>query len=209
MKKIAFVFSGRGSLLNYIQEQINSLQLNCVISLIITNNPNVNRQMLPISNNCEFHFVDHKKYASRELHENEITRLIDDKYIDLIVLGGYRRVFTNKFVDKYGHITMNTHPSLLPAFVGDKAQLMAIKRGVRITGATVHFINNIVDCGPIITQVAVNVLPHYSESDLKEAIIQQEKKAVVLAIKLFVENRLKIVGSIVEVLHDNVNDMFI
>ena len=209
MKIIAFIFSGRGTLLHYIQDQLKILHLKGFVSLVITNNPSAAKESLPIRSGCEFHYIDHKSYENREDHENAIIHLIDRLQIDLIVLGGYRRIFTSDFVDKYGYKTINTHPSLLPAFVGDKAQLMAIQRGVRITGATVHFINNDVDCGPIITQVAVNIHPSYSEKDLKEAIIQQEKKALMLAIRLFIEDKLIINGNLVRIISNNNSDLFV
>ncbi|MFJ3386957.1 MULTISPECIES: phosphoribosylglycinamide formyltransferase [unclassified Lysinibacillus] len=199
MKKVAFLFSGRGTLLKTVEDCLESLSIESEVTLVITNNSEIDPKQLGIQKEADFYCLDHKNYATRNEHEKEIASLLDKYQIDLIVLGGYRRIFSSDFIDSYSYKTINTHPSLLPAFVGDKAQLNAIKTGVRITGATVHFINNEVDQGPIITQAAVQVKPYYSEQDLKEAIINVEKKALARAVKLFIENKLQIEDNVVHV----------
>ncbi|SFX57036.1 phosphoribosylglycinamide formyltransferase-1 [Thermoactinomyces sp. DSM 45891] len=206
-KRVAFLFSGRGSLLGAVQDGLK--KLSSELTLVITNNPKVDSSQLPISEGCYFTCIDHQNYKSRRDHENEISSLIDRYQIDLIVLGGYRRIFSTEFVERYGHKTINTHPSLLPAFVGDKAQLKAIQKGVRITGATVHFINNEVDQGPIITQAAVEVKPHYTESDLREAIIDVEKLALARAVHLFLEDKLEIKDDVVYVKSGHESELFV
>ncbi|TCP68327.1 phosphoribosylglycinamide formyltransferase [Baia soyae] len=206
-KRVAFLFSGRGSLMGAVQGGLSGTSSELV--LVITNNPNVDSSQLPIPEGCEFYCIDHKSYHSRSDHEQEIALLMDRCQIDLIVLGGYRRIFSTEFVEKYGHQTINTHPSLLPAFVGDKAQLKAIQKGVRITGATVHFINNEVDQGPIITQAAVEVKPHYTESDLREAIIGVERLALARAVKLFLDDKLEIQHNVVHVKSGYEDELFV
>lgn len=209
MKRVAFLFSGRGSLLNTVEECLKNLSIESQLSLVITNNSEVDLNQLPIPKDCDAYCIDHKSFSNREGHEEEISVLIEKYNIDLIVLGGYRRIFSSNFITKYGDKTINTHPSLLPAFVGDKAQLKAIQKGVRITGATVHFINNEVDQGPIITQAAVEVKPHYSEYDLKEAIINVEKRALARAVKLFIEDKLRIENNVVYINSEYEHELFV
>ncbi|MCM3737313.1 phosphoribosylglycinamide formyltransferase [Bacillus sp. JJ864] len=209
MKRVAFLFSGRGSLLSTVQECLNHLSIPSQLTLVITNNPEINLNQLNIPKDCAAYCIDHRNFSDRPEHEREISTLLDKHNVDLIVLGGYRRIFSSDFITKYGTKTINTHPSLLPAFVGDKAQLKAIQKGVRITGATVHFINNEVDQGPIITQAAVEVKPHYSEFDLKEAIINVEKKALARAVKLFIEDKLRIENNVVYIDSKYENELFV
>lgn len=209
MKRVAFLFSGRGSLLGTVEECLNNLSIESQLALVITNNSEIDFNQLSIPNGCDAYCIDHKNFSNRYDHEKEISALIDKYEIDLIVLGGYRRIFSSDFSTKYGTKTINTHPSLLPAFVGDKAQLKAIQKGVRITGATVHFINNEVDQGPIITQAAVEVKPYYSEYDLKEAIINVEKKALARAIKLFIEGKIRVEGNVVYISEGYEEELFV
>lgn len=209
MKRVAFLFSGRGSLLSTVQECLNKLSISSQLTLVITNNPKADLNQLNIPKDCAAYCIDHRNFLDRQEHEREISTLLDKYNVDLIVLGGYRRIFSSDFIDKYGTKTINTHPSLLPAFVGDKAQLKAIQKGVRITGATVHFINDEVDQGPIITQAAVEVKPYYSEFDLKEAIINVEKKALARAVKLFIEDKLRIENNVVYIDSKYEDELFV
>ncbi|THA05844.1 phosphoribosylglycinamide formyltransferase, partial [Rodentibacter pneumotropicus] len=120
--------------------------------------------------------------------------LLEINNIESIVLGGFRRIFTPTFVDKYGNMTINTHPSILPAFPGDHAQKKAIEAGVKITGATIHFINNEVDQGPIINQDIVRINTNTQESELKEKIIKVEEKIIANAVSDFLNGYLVIEG---------------
>ncbi len=96
---------------------------------------------------------------------------------------------------EFGPITMNTHPSLLPALPGDKAQQKALDMGLRITGATLHFINEEVDAGPIIDQEPVRILDGMTESDLRQAIIKIEEKMIYRAVLSFLDGNLKMLGN--------------
>lgn len=195
MKNIAFLFSGRGTLLQPICTGLNKIACKAAVTLVITNNSNFNIESFDLPDGCDFYCLDHRNYTDRSDHEREIANLLRKYKINLIVLGGYRRIFSKEFVAEFGQKTINTHPSLLPSFVGDKAQLQAIERGVKITGTTVHFINDEVDQGPIIMQAAVEVDPSFSESDLKDAIVNMDKLLLPRTVKLFLENKLIINGN--------------
>lgn len=208
MKKIAFLFSGRGTLLRPIAESLKDVSCTASIVLVITNN-HLNADNVFIPEGSSFYCLDHKRYAHRLEHEEAIIKLLRAYQIDLIVLGGYRRIFSEKFVEEFGYKTINTHPSLLPAFIGDKAQQKAIERGVRITGTTVHFINNEVDQGPIIMQAAVQLRPSYSANELKDIIVNLDKRVLSRAVKLFLEGKLKIEGHRVFIPSEYEDELFL
>lgn len=190
MKKIAFLFSGRGTLLTSVKDAISDACVPAELSLVITNNRDFESAHNPVFSGISVIKVDHKDYDNRDSFEEKIAGYLNSINVDLIILGGFRRIFSSNFVQQFGHKTMNTHPSILPAFPGDKAQLRAINQGVRITGATLHFINDEVDAGPIIDQEPVRIANGMTESDLKEAILLAEKKMIYRAVRAFLEGRI-------------------
>ncbi|MBN3265531.1 phosphoribosylglycinamide formyltransferase [Pectobacterium brasiliense] len=194
MKSIAFLFSGRGSLLTSVQDAINDANSQARLSLVLTNNQNFFPEENPIFEGVSVTKISHHEYKERNEFEEKIAEKLNEVDADLIILGGFRRIFSSPFVERFGHKTMNTHPSLLPAFPGDKAQLKALQAGLRITGATLHFINDEVDAGPIIDQEPVRITNGMTESQLREDIVQVEKKMIYNAIRAFLDGKIKIVN---------------
>ncbi|MCY9845814.1 phosphoribosylglycinamide formyltransferase [Vibrio caribbeanicus] len=194
MINIAFLFSGSGSLISSVIDLCNTENSNCSLKLIISNNKKVSSNNIDCPDDAEFHVLDHFNYHSRREHEDAIEKLLVKHKIDLIVLGGYRRIFTAEFVSKFGTMTINTHPSILPSFPGDKAQKSAIEYGVRCSGATVHFINNEVDQGPIIAQSVIEVKIGVTESELRRKITETEKHLIPLAIRLIASEKIEYDG---------------
>jgi len=190
MKKIAFLFSGRGSLIQSVISAVEKSNTAAELSVIITNNTD----FLPSSNRLfdgrKVDVVNHKNFSSRSLFDEHIAKILRSNQIDLVILGGFRRIFTKEFSSEFGPITMNTHPSLLPALPGDKAQQKALDMGLRISGATLHFINEEVDAGPIIDQEPVRICNGMTESDLRQAIIEVEQKMIYRAILSFLDGNL-------------------
>jgi phosphoribosylglycinamide formyltransferase-1 len=119
---------------------------------------------------------------------------------DLVVLAGYMRILGNEIVRSFHGKIMNIHPALLPSFPGLHAQRQAIAYGVKVAGCTVHFVDEMMDSGPIIIQKCVPVLPDDDEDRLSERILYEEHKCYPYAVKLFCEDRLRIDGRIVRVL---------
>lgn len=120
----------------------------------------------------------------------------------LICLAGYMKIISSEFVNKYKFRIMNIHPALLPAFKGLHAQKQALDYGVKITGCTVHFVDEGVDSGPIILQEPVKIYSKDTENEISNRILELEHKLYPKAIKLFAENKLKIVGRKVIVTND-------
>ena len=115
-----------------------------------------------------------RRGRKREEHEQEIVSVLREERIDLICLAGYMRVLSPSFVDAFKMRILNIHPSLLPSFHGLDAQRQALEHGVKVSGCTVHFVDNVLDGGPIIAQRAVPVLPGDTVETLSSRILEQE-----------------------------------
>ena len=192
MTKLAVLCSGRGSDLQSIIDAINAKKFSAEIEVVITDKPNVQAldraAKAGIKNIC----VDRKNFSTREDFEAEILKNLSE--IDLVVLAGFMRILSPNFVKKFSGRLMNIHPSLLPSFKGAHAHRDVLAYGVKISGCTVHFVDEGTDSGPIILQSAVEVLDDDTEETLAARVLEQEHKIYPEAIKLFVEGKLKIEG---------------
>ena len=192
MTKLAVLCSGRGSDLQSIIDAIKSNELSAEISVVITDKPNVQAleraEKAGIKNIC----VDRKTFENRADFEAEILKHLTE--IDLVVLAGFMRILSPEFVKKFTGRLMNIHPSLLPSFKGAHAHKDVLDYGVKISGCTVHFVDEGTDSGPIILQAAVPVFDDDTEETLSARVLEQEHKIYPQAIKLFVEGKLKIEG---------------
>jgi phosphoribosylglycinamide formyltransferase-1 len=191
---IGILISGSGSNLQAIIDAIARRELSAQIQVVISNRADayglVRAQQHGIPTVC----IDHKEFSSREAFEAALIQCLQTYQVELVVLAGFMRVLTSFFVHAFPQRIMNIHPALLPAFPGIHAQRQALQHGARITGATVHFIDDEMDHGPIITQAAVPVYPDDTEETLSERILAQEHRLYAQAIQLFAEGRLEIRG---------------
>jgi phosphoribosylglycinamide formyltransferase 1 len=128
------------------------------------------------------HVIDNRSFASRPAQEYEVLRVLEHARPDFIALAGYMRLLSADFVAKFPHRILNIHPSLLPSFPGVDAQKQAIDYGVRVSGCTVHFVDENLDAGPIIVQRAVEVLEGDDPQSLAARILEQEHRAYVEAL---------------------------
>ena len=200
MTKLAVLCSGRGTDLQSIIDAIKSGDLNAEISVVLTDKPNVpaleRAEKAGIKNIC----VDRKKFDNRADFEAELLKNLEG--VDLVVLAGFMRILSPNFVRRYEGRLMNIHPSLLPSFPGAHAHRDALNYGVKVSGCTVHFVDEGTDSGPIILQAAVEVHEDDTEETLSARILEQEHIIYPQAIKLFVEGKLKIVGRQVKILEE-------
>ena len=198
MTKLAVLCSGRGTDLQSIIDSIKRGDLNAEISIVLTDKPNVmalqRAEKAGIKNIC----VDRKNFDNRADFEAELLKNLEG--VDLVVLAGFMRILSPNFVRRYEGRLMNIHPSLLPSFPGAHAHRDALAYGVKVSGCTVHFVDEGTDSGPIILQAAVEVHEDDTEETLSARILEQEHIIYPLAIKLFVEGKLKIVGRKVKIL---------
>ena len=135
--------------------------------------------------------VDHRAFDDRAAFDAALAREIDRFEPDLVVLAGFMRVLGPEFVRRYAGRLLNIHPSLLPAFAGLHTHRRAIAAGCKVAGATVHFVDDVVDGGAIVVQAAVPVLPGDDEAALAERVLSREHVIYPLALRWFVEGALR------------------
>ena len=197
MIKLGVLCSGRGTDLQSIIDATERGFLAVEISIVLTDKPNVGAlaraEEAGIKNVC----VDRKNFSSRADFEAELLKHLAG--VDLVILAGFMRILSPEFVRQFPNRIMNIHPSLLPAFPGAHAHRDVLAYGAKVSGCTVHFVDEGTDSGPIIMQAAVEVLEGDTEEALAARVLEQEHKIYPLAIKLFIDGRLKIVGRRVEI----------
>ncbi len=180
--RLAILLSGRGSNFQAIHEAVKSGALDAEIVLVISNRPDAPGIERARDYGYNAHVVDHKTFANRAAHEEEVLRLLDIARPDFIVLAGYMRLLSASFVERWRDRILNIHPSLLPAFPGVDAQAQAVAYGVKVSGCTVHFVDEHLDAGPIIVQRVVDVHEDDDASTLAARILEQEHAAYVEAL---------------------------
>lgn len=144
-------------------------------------------------------FVNPKDHGDRSAYDAVLTKTLEHHEVDLVCLAGFMRILSPAFVRAWQGRLMNIHPSLLPAFPGLHAQRQALHHGVRIAGATVHFVDEGVDTGPIVLQAAVPVEATDTEETLAARILREEHRIYPEAVRLFAEGRLHVTGRQVSV----------
>ena len=189
MKSIVILISGRGSNMRAI---VRAAIPGARIAAVISNR--VDAAGLAFARDCGIAtaVVDHRSFESREAFDASLAEVIDGFAPDLVVLAGFMRVLTDDFVRRYAGRLMNVHPSLLPAFPGLHTHRRALEAGVRVHGATVHFVTPMLDCGPVVVQAVVPVLPDDDEAELAARVLRQEHLIYPLAVHWFVADRLRI-----------------
>src|SRR6266704_1770636 len=192
-KKLAVLLSGRGSNFEAIADAVAAGRIPAEIAIVISN-----REEAPgieAARRRRLHArVIPSKAKTREQHEVEVMAALKEKNIDLICLAGYMRLLSSDFVRAFPNRILNIHPSLLPAFPGLEAQKQALQYGAKITGVTVHFVDEHLDHGAFILQKAVPVLDGDAESALSARILEQEHIAYTEAINLVLSGEYEIVG---------------
>ena len=202
MKKIRLgvLISGRGSNLQAIIDASAREEVPAEVVVVISNNPEAYGLERARRHNIPAVVIDHRKFKDKNTYELEMVKVLKEYQVDLVCLAGYMRIVGPVLLEHYRGRMMNIHPALLPSFPGLHAQKQALDYGVKISGATVHFVDEGCDTGPIIIQAAVPVLEDDTEETLSARILEQEHKIYPQAIKLFAEGRLKIEGRRVKIM---------
>ena len=180
--RLAILLSGRGSNFQAIHKAIVDRKLDAEIVCVISNRPDAPGLARARELGLSAHLLDHQKYPTRAAHEEDVLRILAEAEPDFICLAGYMRLLSPAFVAAYSHRVLNIHPSLLPAFPGVDAQAQALAFGVRISGCTVHFVDENLDAGPIIVQRTVEVRDEDTVDTLAARILEQEHTAYVDAL---------------------------
>jgi phosphoribosylglycinamide formyltransferase-1 len=194
MKNLGILLSGRGSNFEAIAKNVAAARIpNARISVVISNRADAGgiatAKRLGLTS-----LVIPSKGKDREAHDREVVAVLQQHKADLVCLAGYMRLLSPWFVRQFPHRILNIHPSLLPAFPGLEAQEQAFAYGVKVTGCTVHFVDEELDHGPIIVQKTVPVLDTDDERSLAARILEQEHVAYSEGINLVLEGKFEIAG---------------
>jgi phosphoribosylglycinamide formyltransferase-1 len=199
MKRIAVLASGRGSNFQAVIDAVATRRIPAHCTALITDNPRAFAIERAKEANIPVTVLDFASFPSREDYERALLSAMEGQEADLFVLAGYMRILGTRIVQTFPGRIVNIHPALLPSFTGLHGQRQALNYGVKVAGCTVHFVDENLDCGPIILQKCVPVLKDDDEESLSDRILAEEHKCYPEAIRLFCEGRLEIVGRSVRI----------
>lgn len=197
MGRLVILISGRGSNMQAM------LEAGLPVAAVVSNRADAAGLQFAAARGIPTAVVEHRAYASREAFDAALAGVIDAYRPDLVVLAGFMRILTAGFVQRYAGRLLNIHPSLLPAFPGLDTHARALAAGVKVHGATVHFVTADLDHGPIVIQAAVPVLPQDDEETLAARVLAQEHRIYPQAVRWFFEGNLVIAGGVVRVKGDH------
>ena len=194
MKNLGILLSGRGSNFVAIADSIDAGRIpDARIAVVISNKADAPGIATARQRGLETVVIP-SKGRPREEHDREVVAALKQHNVELVCLAGYMRLLSPWFVQQFPHQILNIHPSLLPAFPGLEAQEQAFAYGVKVSGCTVHFVDEELDHGAVIVQKAVQVLDGDDEHTLAERILEQEHIAYSEAIRLVLEGKFEVVG---------------
>lgn len=194
MKRIAVLASGRGSNLAAILKAVKRGEIAGEVALMISDRSDAPALEIARDNGVKALHIDPKGFNSRESYDQVLISTIKDDQIDLVVLAGFMRLLSPLFVQAFPLQVLNIHPSLLPAFPGTDGIEQAFNYGVKVTGCTVHFVDEGLDSGPVVLQEAVPVIQRESVKTLQQRIQALEHRLYPIAIDLFCRDKLKVEG---------------
>jgi phosphoribosylglycinamide formyltransferase 1 len=193
-KRVGVLISGRGSNMAALIEAAKRPDYPAEIALVVSNRPQAAGVELARRQGVATVVLDHRRYGDdRAAFERALQALLDERRIDIVCLAGFMRLFTDEFVRQWDGRMLNIHPSLLPSFKGLDPHGQALTAGVKIAGATVHFVTSEMDSGPIVAQAAVAVSEADTAETLAHRVLAVEHQIYPLALKLTAEGRVRIV----------------
>ncbi|MDH4099111.1 MAG: phosphoribosylglycinamide formyltransferase [Nitrospirota bacterium] len=191
--------SGSGTNLQAIIDNIETGRLSAQIAVVISDKANAYALDRAKKHGIPTLFLNPADHAGRSAYNKKIAEELAKHGVELVILAGFMRIVTRELIEPFCNRIMNIHPALLPAFPGLHGQKQALDHGVKVAGATVHFVDEGMDTGPIIAQAAVPVLEDDTEETLSARILEQEHILYSRAIRLFAEGKLEIAGRQVKV----------
>ncbi|MDA8324718.1 MAG: phosphoribosylglycinamide formyltransferase [Nitrospiraceae bacterium] len=195
MLKIGVLASGRGSNFQAVMDAIKDGRIkNAAIALLITDKPDAYAIERARANAIPFVYLAPRDYPTKDAYFEKIARELAEKGVGLVLLAGFMRIVRRPLLDAFPWKVMNIHPALLPSFPGLHGQRQAADYGVKISGCTVHFVDEGMDTGPIIIQAAVPVRHDDTEESLSGRILEHEHRIYPEAVRLFAEGRLEVQG---------------
>ena len=194
MIAVGALISGAGTNLQAIIDRIAAKRLDCDLRLVVSNRADAAGLRRATAAGVTSRVIDHRGFSRREDFDRAVVAALREAGVELVVLAGFDRLITPVFLEAFPLRIINIHPALLPGFTGLHAQRQALAYGVKIAGASVHFVDEHTDHGPLIVQGAVAVAPDDTEETLRERILAVEHEIYPLAIQLFAEGRIRVEG---------------
>ena len=191
---VGVLASGRGSNLQALLDACARPDYPARVAIVISDREQAEALERARAAGVEAVWVNPKDFADRESFDRALVRELRAREVGLVCNAGYMRILTPVWVRAFAGRALNIHPSLLPSFPGLHAHRQALDHGVKVSGATVHFVEEGVDSGPIVLQAAVPVEPGDTEATLSARILEAEHRLYPEAVRLFAEGRLEIVG---------------
>ncbi|MBO5515472.1 MAG: phosphoribosylglycinamide formyltransferase [Schwartzia sp.] len=192
--------SGRGTNLQSILAAVDSGQIPAPVGVVLTDVPDVKALERAEKAGIPHFCVNRKNFADKQAFEEALVGKLREYGVTLVILAGFMRILSPYFVHEFSGRILNIHPSLLPSFGGAHAHRDVLAYGVKVSGCTIHFVDEGMDSGPIILQTAVPVLDSDDEDTLAARVLEQEHKLYPKAIELFLKGKLKVEGRKVRIL---------
>jgi phosphoribosylglycinamide formyltransferase-1 len=193
-RRLGILLSGRGSNFEAIADRIASGKLNAEIAVVLSNVESAPGLERARSRGLNAICIP-SKGRPREEFDRLAVEVMREHDVSLVVLAGFMRIFSNVFLEAFPNAILNIHPALLPSFPGTDAQRQALQAGVKFSGCTVHFVNDVLDGGPIVLQASVPVLDDDTEETLEARILKEEHRIYSEAIHLVLSGRCEIQGN--------------
>lgn len=191
---LAIVISGTGSNMQALIKACNKGLLNAEVAIVISNDPLAAGLVFAESYGIPTSVVDHTRFTSRSAFELELAKIVDQSGASHVLLAGFMRVLGEEFVNRYSGRLLNIHPSLLPAYPGLNTHRRAIENGESHSGASVHFVTQQLDGGPVILQARVEISDDDTVSSLAQRILKMEHKVYPKAVQAVLSGDAKLVG---------------
>jgi phosphoribosylglycinamide formyltransferase-1 len=189
--KIAVLVSGRGSNLQSIVDACRSGEINADTVLVLSDNSKAKALERARNQSIKSKVLQRKNYDDVATYDVALSDAVEESGADLVCLAGFMRILSKKFIHRFDGNIINVHPSLLPSFPGLAAQRQALDHGVKVSGCTVHFVDEGVDTGPIIIQSCVPVMPRDTVESLSARILEQEHIIYPKAIQMIASGEVK------------------
>jgi phosphoribosylglycinamide formyltransferase-1 len=194
MTRIGVLASGRGSNFQALLEAQKRGEFDGEFVVLVSDKPDAGALSIARENGIKALAIPPGNFPTREAHEEAVAKALAESGAGLVCLAGYMRIISAPLLKKFGGRMLNIHPALLPAFPGLHGQRQALRHGAKVSGATVHFVDEGCDTGPIILQAAVPVEENDTEETLSARILREEHRIYPLAVRLYCEGRLKVDG---------------
>ena len=192
--RLGVLISGRGSNLQALIQAVKDGSLPALIAVVISNRPGAAGLDLARDAGLETIVLEHRRFATREDYDDRLVEELRSRRVSLVCLAGFMRLVSARLLQAFPDAVLNIHPSLLPAFPGLNAQQQALEHGVRVSGASVHFVTGELDAGPIVLQACVPVLDGDTVDTLSARILEQEHRLYPAAVRMVLAGGWRIDG---------------